>query len=220
VVVSKTQDVNTVLSSKTIYLLEEFTDGVVYYANGRTARGKLNYHLLNDEVHFIDPDDKILKLSEPLTINFISIGRKTFVYNSRYKYMEVAHNGDIKLLIKRNLQVKEKDYEYVGAYGESSSSGVVKSGNNAVLGGWNVAQFGDENNIVEGEILFTVQYFLLDKSKRTNLIVNLRPFEKAVGKNKRDELREFYKSENIDLKNQDDLKKLTEFANKITATNK
>lgn len=215
IVVSKTDDLKNVLTSKTQYLLDEFVEGTVYYTNGRTSRGMLNYNLLLDEIHFISPDEKVLALSEPNTINFISLGRKIFVFNSRYGYMEVAYNGNIKLLIKRKLEVKQKEYEFRGAYGETSTSASIGSGENAVIRDWSVSRFGDANTIVEGEVLYTEQFFLQDKSKRTNIIANLRPFERIVGKKNRETLREYIKSEGIDIKNLEDLNRLTQWVDKL-----
>jgi hypothetical protein len=214
VVVTKTQDIKTVLSSKTQYLLDEFTDGIVYYETGSTSRGKLNYNLLLDEMHFISPNKEVLAISNPATINFISIGNRVFMYNPNHGYTEVVYNGDIKLLVTRKVEVKAKPVEHRGAYGETSSSAAVATTKR--VGGITNVQFGDANTIVEGEVLYKENFLLQDKSKKIYYINSLKAFERVAGKKNRDAIRGYIKSENINLELVEDLFKLTKYLNTLT----
>lgn len=107
IVVSKTADLKEVLKSETQYAEPEFVDGMVYYNSGKGSKGLMNYHLLNDEIHFISPDKKVLALTSN-DINFVSLKNRVFIHNPNLGFLEVTYNETIKLLVKRKVQVKEK----------------------------------------------------------------------------------------------------------------
>ncbi len=213
IVVSKTQDLKEVLSSETQYLFDEFVDGVVYYTSGKGSKGKMNYNLLLNEIHFVSPDEEVLAISDPNTINFVVLSNKIFIYNSRFKFMEVLFNGDVKLLLHRKLIVKEKQDEYKGAYGESSSSANVKYVDRLNLGGGYIDDLSEVNKDVHGEILYQEQFFVQDPRKRVYLVSSLKPFEKIIGKKNKEKVNDFVDTNDINIDNPKDLYDLTQWLN-------
>ncbi len=207
--VSKTTDLKEVLKSETQYVEPEFVEGMVYYNSGKGSKGLMNYHLLNDEIHFISPDKKVLALTTS-DINFVSLKNRVFIHNPNLGFLEVTYNGTIKLLVRRRVQVKEKEEVHTGAYGEQSQSATVQ---NAALTDGRVVLY-DPTNPVKAEVLYTEEYYL-GVNQKVIKIKNVKSIEKVVGKNNKQALHDYMAKENININISYDLQKLTKWINTL-----
>ena len=70
------------------YILPEFSAGMVIFENGEQSNGAVNINTIDQKVHFIDPNGKILVLSNNEQVSRVFIKGRSFI-NSRYGYIEV-----------------------------------------------------------------------------------------------------------------------------------
>lgn len=150
-----------VLANSLQYIEPDFLLGRVIYNNGEMSQAFLNYNLLLNEIHFIQTDeetgtDRVMSLKNPQDVNFISIGRRLFIYDSRLGFLEILVNGKIKLLKKTSLEVSTKN-QPSDAYGPipiTSSTTTVGS-----FVGENFNFNPDREDILKANTIRTEKYF-------------------------------------------------------------
>jgi hypothetical protein len=86
------------------YRYPEFLPGQVFFKNGSAGSSRLNYDLLRNEMLMIQSPDTLVIVKKK-DIQFIAIAQDTFIYNNGY--LEVVHNGMVKVWMKQYIKMKE-----------------------------------------------------------------------------------------------------------------
>jgi hypothetical protein len=194
------ESVKAVIPSNEIYRYPAFTTGTVVFRDGTSSAGMLNYNALIGEMQFIDPKRDTMSVANEETIRYVLIANDTFYFKQ----------GFIRLLkgyATTKVGVKVAFSEYVqkpGAYGLSSSTTATN----------NISALLDKRSVAlevsqELVLLKSTAYFIADKfnafvpADRKN-IFKMFPRKKQV-------IDEYLEKNNVDLKKEPDLVKLTEF---------
>lgn len=77
------ENIIEVIPKKELYIYPGFQQGVVYFKDGARSSAMLNYHLVFQEMHFIDAKGDTLSLLNPAEISSISIGKDQFYYEGK-----------------------------------------------------------------------------------------------------------------------------------------
>jgi hypothetical protein len=187
------------------YIENEFLNGSLVYRDFSRATGKFNYSILRDEVHFITEKNDTLALAEPDDISFVSFGNRVFTYTRRQGYMEQMVLGNVRLMLKRRVDITSEN-NYVGAFGTISRTTTVRPVDNFDLLRGTRYHF-DPNVVQAARIRYSESIFLELKGK-------VYPFnrvaeaERAVGRKNREQLNGFLKSEGINFSNFGDMVKV------------
>ena len=110
-----------VLTPAKIYHYSNFVNGQSFFKDGSTAKGRLNYNILNEEVEFINAqgDTMAIAKDQMLNIKHLLIDTTTFYYSDGY-IQKLKENESGKLL-GRQLWVVVKRQK-IGGYGEPTST--------------------------------------------------------------------------------------------------
>ncbi len=88
-----------VIPREAIYLLPDFTKGIVFFKDGSSSTQRFNYNSLLDEMHFINGQGDTLAIADAALINSVEIDSIKFYYDSGY-IQQVFTQGNYKLAIK------------------------------------------------------------------------------------------------------------------------
>ncbi|MGV3585941.1 MAG: hypothetical protein ACO1OF_02970 [Adhaeribacter sp.] len=187
------------------YRYPGFKDAVIYYTTGGLAQGKMNYHQLLSEMHFIGPKGDTLALDNLYLVKFVAIGNTKFYYDPERKGFgeEIADFKTVKLLIKHKF--KPSDRERGVAYGQYSNTSATKTyGTYAVNG--QVQRLNPNEYLVYAKM---ANYFITDQNNQfypANKASVLKIFNKQKAA-----IEKFIKENRIEFQKEDDLKKLLSY---------
>jgi hypothetical protein len=191
-----------VLEFESQYIENEFLGGSLVYRDFSRSTGEFNYNIIRDEVHFINENNDTLALAKPEDISFVSFGNRVFTYTRRQGYMEQMVLGNVRLMLKRKVDITSEN-NYVGAFGTIARTTTVRPVDNFDLLRGTRYHF-DPNVVQTARIKYSESVFLESKGK-------VYPFnrvaeaERAVGKKYREKFNVFLKSEGINFGNFGDL---------------
>ena len=185
------------------YRFPNFSEGEAVFKDGGTTKAKFNYHLLNEEMQFISANGDTLAMAEPFSTKYITVDSNLYYYSDGY--VEVIENREsLKLARRVKLDVK---WEKIGAYGQPSPSGSIRTPSRILLGN-NVGS----NLTLNQDIIIQKDYtyFWLDKygtvlkATKANLLKFLPPDTKAV-------VEGYLKKSPVDFRNEPDLRRLFQY---------
>ena len=186
---------------KEIYRYPNFNDGKVYYLDGRLSAGKLNYSFISEAMQFISPTGDTLSLADEPTIKYITIENDTFYYDKGY-LEGLLNAGTAKLAVKQ--KIKFKDTYKIGAFGTASPT--VRTENEKTYMGDN-----RYNLIIAEDLIFVKEKeYYLNVRFRDFVVVNKKNLIKLFP-NQKDNIESFLKENNINLRVENDLKKLMQY---------
>jgi hypothetical protein len=121
VVVPSGSNLMDVLTIARVYYYPEFRSGQSLFKDGTTAKGKLNYNTLNEEVEFITAagDTMAIAKDQMLNIKSLTIDTTTFYYANGY-LQQLKENASGRLLRKQLWVVVKR--QKIGGYDEPISS--------------------------------------------------------------------------------------------------
>jgi hypothetical protein len=90
--------------SEVRYRYPDFVSGQIFFKNGSAGSNRFNYDLLRNEMLMIQSSDTMIIVKKK-DIGFIAIAQDTFIYNNGY--LEVVHNGMVKVWMKQYIKMKE-----------------------------------------------------------------------------------------------------------------
>ena len=213
-------DVNSFTSFHMQYLLDEFTDGVVYSSTKGHLRGEeLNYNILTDAIQYYDANDKLLSLFANQGIDSVVIGDYVLVPFKGTGFVQVFHAGESPLMLRRSIALKAETLVR-GAYGSIERTSATERVNNL---------FGEEgsgeafnldlrlNNASRDEIEVRLRY-----QQAYYIIINGKPLElsnrrstvRAFPDHSR-EVNNFIRQNNIDFDDPQSLAKLAAFLHSL-----
>jgi hypothetical protein len=91
-----------VISFNEIYLYPSFTQGKVYFKNGRFGGSRMNYNRFTGDVDFINGRDT-LALADPESIKSIAIGNDNFYYAVGDGFVEKLNETTYATLAKKEI---------------------------------------------------------------------------------------------------------------------
>ncbi len=183
-----------------MYKYPSFIQGEVYFKNGKTGYGYLNYNFLFGEIEYIKKNDT-LALADEATIEFVSISSDTFFFHDGFIESIYENNG---IRVAKRKQFRFVNREKVGAFGQKSQASVET---------YTTLSAGHINrNLVAQEILsFALDstYFVADRFNQ------FKPANKKnlmyIFQKQQQKLREYLEKENIDFKNEEHLRKVMQY---------
>ena len=190
-------------SSHGFYRFPTFKEGVVVFKHGGQTNARLNYHMLNEEVQFLSTNGDTLALADPFSIKHISIDTNLYYYSEGY--LEVVMNSEI-LLLARKIKLNTTS-EKIGAYGQASPSGSIRTPNKLILNNTGKDLTINQDLIIQREY----SYYWLDKYRtvlratKANLFRLLPPDKKSI-------VEDYLKKNKIDFNKEADLRKLLQFS--------
>lgn len=197
------EDPASAYSPHGFYRYPHFSQGLVVFKHGGQTNAKMNYHMLNGEMQFITQGGDTLALADPFSIKYLTLDSALFFYNEGY--LEVILNNE-KLKLAKKVRL-ETQWEKIGAYGQASPSGSIRTPNKLILGniGKNLSQ--NQNILVRKEY----SYYWLDKYG-TILKANKANLLKLIAPDSKNKIDDYLKANKIDYNKEEDLKRLLEFA--------
>lgn len=181
------------------YLFEKFQSGKVIFKNGSNATGNLNYDIVRETFVFRE-NNEILDLANPNSVAVVNINNRIFEHaKGDIFYERVNLDNDATLYIQWNNKLLSKGKK--GAYGTVSQTTSIDNVSQITGPGGNVnlsdtSEYTYKNNNT---------YYLKQKGKYKRFISS-DSFSKLY-KGHEQEVKDYLKSENINLKILDDVKK-------------
>ncbi|MDX9853109.1 MAG: hypothetical protein RBS81_04925 [Tenuifilaceae bacterium] len=182
-------------SGESFYLMQGFSEGMIYFNDKTKSQGTLNYSLLHEKVHFIDSTGRILALSDLSNVKYISIGERLLINSPKYGVLEVSFSGEYTLLIKRRLVLLNGGKTNRGAYGTPGSTASIsevdklQAGN--VLSADLLAYYKDYTNNNPDELTYEESYYIQYKN-RIKVISNVKSIYKSISKEKQQRVDAFF----------------------------
>jgi len=192
-----------VLTPAKIYYYPNFVNGQSFFKDGSTARGRLNYNILNEEVEFINAqgDTMAIAKDQMLNIKYLLIDTTTFYYSNGY-IQKLKENTTGKLLGKQLWVVTKR--QKIGGYGEPTSTTA------AIFSYTFFHLFGTftPNLVMQENITLTKKtvYYIGDHYNLF-LLANKKNFLKLYSK-KKAEIEDYLKNNQVNFSKFDDLEKL------------
>lgn len=191
------------------YRYPQFKEGTVYFFNNSPATAKLNYNFQLGEIQFLTPTRDTMSLANEQTIKQIQIGDNIFYYDAAHGYVErIAAYSKSYLVVKTMYKVAA--VEKMAAMGKSSATSSIREVNMLSTGNSSVQKLASK-----GDIVFAKEktYFLMDLNNRFYKTTK-SGFTKLFPNHKKS-IEAYFKTENIDLEKEEDLKKTLQFCSEL-----
>lgn len=197
-------------TTKWPYLYEEFEDGTVFFSSDqKTKQMKLNVHLQNCTLHYLD-GDKVLQ-SNPRDIEMVQIGKDQFVYMNGELVRLVKSDKEVSIvkLVKADMAALSKGTS--GAYGMGTEVSAVNQLTSIQLGGVsNLSHTQMKIERSDGKDLPLInEYYFIFGDKIVE--ATRKDVEKSLGEDGKTKLKVFVKQNKIKWKDEVSLIKLLEF---------
>jgi hypothetical protein len=146
------------------YTYPIFTKAKVFFNEGDSAGGKLNFNYLEQMMQFVNEKGDTAVIANEDEVNFISIALDTFFYNKGF-YQWIASGPTTRLAMKRTYKIVER--QRLGAYNTGSPTDRVESFDA-------VRSFSIHQLSVNEEYVFskTQTYYLTNKIDKNFVEVN------------------------------------------------
>ncbi|MCU4165662.1 hypothetical protein [Carboxylicivirga caseinilyticus] len=185
------------------YLFDVFTDATILMKDGTTAKAKLNYNTLDEQMVFMQ-DDQELAIAEPSKVKSVKIHQFTFVYGFAEAFLEVLSIGDNQVFLRHKTKLQNGGLAAgYGTYSESSSAQSYTSVQGA---GGRAPQIDvdQSNRIMEEDVLYVFNegefYPVLTKKRLMKVFPDMK-----------DDIENFVKNQNTDFKKVGDVYKIMVF---------
>ena len=199
------------VSPQGIYQYEEFKDGKVYFKNGKHTNVKLNYNYLHGEVQYIATNRDTLLITNKAFVDRIVIGENVFYSQLKNGEMEVVGSfNDILLARKRFLTIKGTSSNMSDRKLTASSESAIPS--SLLINNLN-GEFQWQNNASHPDYIYKTTYYLIDKNRNFHF-AKRSGFMRIYAK-QQDALSEYLQKNEVDFKNEEQLKKLLKFCSEF-----
>lgn len=193
------------------YLYPEFKDGTIYTVDGQKFNKKLNIHVLESRLHYLDGNTIMETKSEELLL--VEIGEDRFMcVNGRVmKVIGSNERGFVATLILGDF---DKIFETGGAYGSSSSSSATMKLSSVEIGGKNIINHMELRKNKDGGKALSLTTFYFIVTNGNVYPANKGGIEKALSAEDQAAFKLFLKKNKINWKNPQSLMTLLDFFNK------
>ena len=118
------KDIAEAVSAYGIYRLPAFTNGTVFFKDGKIGKEVLNYNILNDEMMYTTGKGDTLAIALPEEIKKIDISGVVFYYDKKGWLESIADAAPATLVVKRKITLH---YEKEGAFGIPNATNGIDS---------------------------------------------------------------------------------------------
>ncbi len=194
------------------YIYEDFTEGLVMYKNGSAIKGKLNIHLEQGELQYIEGD--AIMTTDLRNIEYAIVGTDKYVV-AEQSMMKVIEENDARtaFVLLSVLGDFEALYVGTGAYGSSANTQAVRSQSSLEIGGKSVvshAKLLAEKKEDSGKSLSTKEKLYIKVGDESSPAYQ-KDVEKMFGLSGNQEWKSFLKTNKIKWRKSGDLFKVVEF---------
>lgn len=200
------ENISYALKMSDRYRFSEFQKGRVFFRNGNSTGGILNYNIVQDHVEFINGKGDTLSLANPEEVERIVIGDAKFNYNKGY-YEVISEYPSLKLALRQ--EVGETNREKIGAYGQRTNTAAITNLSTTQVNNQNINLNSDELIVLSRKVTF----FLIDKNDKVRFF-NKKNLVQLFPSHKRN-IVDFLEKNKIDFNNEADLKKLLSFCSNL-----
>ncbi|MDP4223763.1 MAG: hypothetical protein Q8868_10660 [Bacteroidota bacterium] len=186
------------------YQFPEFRDGKVKFKNGLTSSGRFNYNILTGEMDFVQAQDT-MAFSNKKDISYVTVAMDTFFYSNGY--VDLISHGHVKIGMKQRILLKE--IERKGAYGMTDRNSAIDTYNLVEAGG-NFYKLTPNEDWVLGR---SKQFYIKDSQGEFILLNKKYLFD--LFPLKRDSIKEYLKSNKVDFRSEDDMRKLGDYLDNL-----
>jgi hypothetical protein len=183
-----------------------FQSGKIIFKNGTSIQDNLNYHIPSNFICHINEKKELFSLVNLSDILMISYGDRTFIPIDNTSVAELlkTFSDGSRLLLQRQAK-SDKKTKNTGAYGISTETASVTRIKSVSSGGSFVGL-----EIGYNEELIMSERFIIVKNGKNYIISRLKSLKK-IYRSKWEEIEEYAKQNNTNLKNHQDLIDLLEF---------
>ncbi|MFT3936634.1 MAG: hypothetical protein QM726_23620 [Chitinophagaceae bacterium] len=117
------------LPLKDTYIFPAFKEGTVYFRNGDTVFiQKMNYNILLNQMHVINPDGDTVQLNEPVSVSKVVIMQTSFYYFKGNYLQEITNTKKVILGYRREFRAEMRIAESADSLILSNSKNIIKEG--------------------------------------------------------------------------------------------
>ena len=205
ITVAAGEDLSKTLASSGTYRFPSFTQGIIFFQNGKKISASLNYNVLSGQMQFVGEKGDTLIIGNPETIDHIMIGDNKFFYNKGY-IEAIAGNDVVKLGKKQKIKLES---EKVGGYGESATTASVDNFQNfySTSNNGTYALVLNQNTVVVKDI----SYFWIGNNAQIVPATEDNLF-KFVNTDKKTNVEEYVKQSRINFHIEKDLVKVLQYS--------
>jgi hypothetical protein len=199
------EDVTNTLSKHGLYLFHDFTIAEVKFKNGTSTKARMNFNVYMNKAQFIGDKGDTLALSKVDLVDSILFDSATFYYQGGYKQV-IEAGKEVMLVLDRKISF---DFIKKGGYDTPAPAGATTETIEDIYfaGGYS----GEKRLIADQDIIAIKKssYLIIyDKTRKTT--ANSAGFQLAFPEKKK-EIKDFSAANNINYKNEEDIKKVFKF---------
>lgn len=198
------------LPTREKYLYPEFSQGTVFYRDGRApGSARLNFNLLEREIQFLTPRGDTLALAEEQTIRQIKLRDEAYVYDQNGNILTLLGSyGDVALAVDHSLKIANVDKE--GGYGMSSGASSIRTYSSYPTGTGATARLEQKGDVVFSHqrvlVLINKNNLAFPASRKS--ILKMYPRQKSA-------IDDYVREHSVQFNDPDELKRLLEYAESL-----
>ncbi len=206
-VVGNTQNCTTMWP----YLYSDFTAGTIYFSTGSKLEAKVNIHVQESALHFLDKD--VIKEAASKDVVLVEIGNDRFYSKDGYMMKVLKSNDKGFVGVVQLGDFNSINVEGTSAYGASSNSSSIRKLSSIEIGGkTNTNHMLIKQNKDDGyNVPIVKSYYIVTKGEVYP--ASKKEVEKRLDKTGKENLKTFLKKNKIQWKNPDSLMLLIDFFN-------
>ena len=204
IVIKAGEDVSLIY--RQIFRYPDFQFAKVYLNDGDSAGNRLNWNLYMGAIQFINATGDTLVMEDPSIVKKIVVGKDTIYRGGDDFYELVANFKKARLVVTRKLILA--DEQKIGAYGLPTSTHSIETKKSLKA----------EQNYqlkLQEDLVFTkeMRYFFVENGNQFQPVTK-KNLLKGFPKHK-DAIENYLKQNNINWKNEEDLRKLFSFLDQL-----
>lgn len=181
------------------YLFDDFETGKVVYKGSGFSSGRFNYNIISEKLEFISDDGSVLVLANPNVVSYAEINGRILESVGNGIFYEKVVAGDGFLYIQWKSKVTSKGKK--GGYGMASPTASIDNYKSVQAEGRILNLTVDEDYTTTPNNTYYLK--IKNKFKRFNSFGSLA----KLFKDKEEAITTYVKTDNLDFKNPDDIKK-------------
>jgi hypothetical protein len=195
-------------TTKWPYLYENFTNGVIYFADNTKITANVNVHLLNSTLHYLKSE--LVFQIEPKDLIRVEIGSDYYIYidNQLSRVIKQNNNNLLTSITKGDFDALLKSS---GAYGMSANSSATRDLSSLEIGG--LTNLNHREMIIEKEdgqsLPVKKEYFFIIDNY--TLAVSKKNLEKQLNPEMKDKLKTYLKQNRFKWNDEKQLGELLDF---------
>lgn len=185
------------------FLLDKFQKGkVLYKKDNQATESNFNYETITEKMLFMLPDSTILELARPDIVSYVMIGDRVFENTTNGVFYERVNVGNGFLYVRwRSRVISEKE----GPYGSTRNAARIDNVTQTMsMGGVYNLKTAEDIKVEPNNI-----YYIKEKNKFKRFD-SFDSLAKQFKKHEK-EIKEYVKTESLEFKNTEDVKKVLNF---------